>query len=243
MFRLKFKQRLGHKPMSISNSITRFVTYYDHHGLKASIRRVALALKRELFSKRMVLFYCELSRDSLLLADFQSSLKVERRRNTAEINPQEMQEMINSWNPKLIRRNMTERFGKGASLWMLKSESRLAGFGWTIRGRTIEPHYFPLGQDDVHLFDFYIFPRHRGRGMNPYLVTQILCYLAAENVKRAFIEAADWNHSQLTSLKKTPFLNLGWARKFTVFGLTIVCWVANKNPQQVVSNRGQRIQY
>ncbi len=33
---------------------------------------------------------------------------------------------------------------KGALLWLIKSEDGLAGYGWTLQGRTIEPHYFPL---------------------------------------------------------------------------------------------------
>ena len=77
--------------------------------------------------------------------------------------------MTSFWNPKLAHRNIKERFDKGASLWLIKFEDRLAGYGWTLQGRTIEPHYFPLGQDDVHLFDFHVFPKYRGRGLTLFL--------------------------------------------------------------------------
>jgi ribosomal protein S18 acetylase RimI-like enzyme len=97
-----------------------------------------------------------------------------------------------------------------------------------LHGGTVEPHYFPLGWDDVHLFDFHVFPQYRGQGMNPFLVTHILRSLAAEGADRAFIEAAEWNEAQLSSLAKTPFRRLGCARKSTIFGCTIVWWAENE---------------
>jgi ribosomal protein S18 acetylase RimI-like enzyme len=122
---------------------------------------------------------------------------------------------------------MTERFGLGASLWLIKSHDKLAGYGWTLEGRTVEPHFFSLGHRDVHLFDFHVFPQYRGQGMNPTLVTSILRALTAEGAGRAFIEAAEWNQAQLSSLTKTPFRRLGMARKSTLFSRTLVLWDKN----------------
>jgi GNAT superfamily N-acetyltransferase len=132
--------------------------------------------------------------------------------------------MTSFWNPLLSSRNIKKRFELGGSLWLIKSEGHLAGYGWTLQGHTVEPHYFRLGPDDVHLFDFQVFPQYRGRGMNPLLVGYILRGLAVEGGCRAFIEAAEWNRPQLASLRNTPFRRLGLARKFTVFGRTMVCW-------------------
>jgi ribosomal protein S18 acetylase RimI-like enzyme len=92
----------------------------------------------------------------------------------------------------------------------------------------MERHYFPLGPDDVHLFDFHVFPQYRGQGTNPLLVTRILQGLATEGASRALIEAAEWNQAQLSSLAKTPFRRLGLARKLTIFDRTIVCWADNE---------------
>ena len=100
------------------------------------------------------------------------------------------------------------------------------------KGRTVEPHYFRLGPDDVHLFDFHVFPQYRGQGVNPLLVSYILRSLAAEGQGRAFIEAAEWNQAQLASLRRTPFRRLGSARKFTLFRYTMVCWDENKAVEQ-----------
>jgi ribosomal protein S18 acetylase RimI-like enzyme len=210
--------------MGFSTSISRLAVYYKRSGLGATARRAVVELSRTLFSNGMILFYCDLSGRGLGAADLPSSLMVERIRNETDVSPADLEEIINFWNSKLADRLIKERFRRGASLWIVRSEGRLAGYGWTMQGRTMEPYYFRLGPEDVHLFDFYVFPRFRGQGVNPSLVTDILRNLTAECVGRAFIEAAEWNHAQLASLRKTRFHRLGQATKLTIFRRTIVCW-------------------
>jgi GNAT superfamily N-acetyltransferase len=218
--------------MSISHSISRFTAYFKRNGLRATVRRIGLAARRALFSSRMVLFYGDLSAQSSSTADLPSFLKVERHKSQGDLTPQDLQEITSFWNPQLARRNIKERFEHGASLWLIRSEGRLAGYGWTLRGHTVDTHYFPLGPDDVHLFDFHVFPRYRGRGVNPLLVNYILRELAGECRGRAFIEAAEWNHAQLASLRRTPFRRLGLARKFTLLRHTMVCLDGTKSVGQ-----------
>jgi hypothetical protein len=207
------------------------VDYHRRNGFRATFRRIVLAAKRSLFSSRMALFNCDRSAATSSTTDLPSTLKVERKRNAAEIRPQDLQEITSLWNPKLAQRNVKERFGLGASLWLIKFEDQLAGYGWTLQGRTVESHYFRLGPGDVHLFDFHVFSQYRGRGLNPLLVTQILHNLSGECHGRAFIEAAEWNQAQLASLRRTPFRLLGSARKFRVLGHTIVLWAGNETVQ------------
>lgn len=218
--------------MSVSISVSRLAIYYSRHGCRATIRRGARSLSQALFSNRMVLFYCDLAAQNSRPTDLPRSLNVERRRNESEIDRRDLEKIVDFWNPKLACRNIEERFEHGASLWTIKSEDRLAGYGWTLQGHTIEPHYLPLGPDDVHLFDFLVLPEYRGRGLNPLLVIHILRNLAAECGGRAFIEAAEWNSPQLLSLQKTPFRRLGCARKLAIFRQTIVCWDLKKAAQQ-----------
>jgi hypothetical protein len=213
-----------HIGVSISTSISRFTVYFRRHGFCSTLHRVGLAVRRALFANRMVLFYCDLSTLGSPLTELPSSLKVERRRSRAELSPQDLQEITSFWNPDLACRNMEERFGLGASIWLTRFGDHLAGYGWTLQGRTVEPHYFRLGLDDVHLFDFHVFAQCRGRKINPMLVSYILHSLAVECPGRAFIEAAEWNRAQLASLRSTPFRRLGTASKFTVLRRTIVCW-------------------
>jgi GNAT superfamily N-acetyltransferase len=218
--------------MSVSSSISRFTIYFKRNGLRTTARRVGLAARRALFSSCMILFYCDLSAQSSPTEDLPSSLRIERHRNQTDLSPPDLEDITSFWNPKLACRNIKERFELGASLWLIKFEDRLAGYGWTLQGRTVEPHYFRVGQDDVHLFDFHVFPQYRGRGVNPFLVSYILCRLAAECQGRAFIEAAEWNYAQLSSLSRTPFHRLGSARKFTILRRTLVCWARDEPVEQ-----------
>jgi len=218
--------------MAISTSISRLAAYYTRHGFAATVRRAGLAAKRALFSSRMILFYGDLSTLSSQPVELPSFLTVERHRNQAGLSPQDLREITCFWNPKLAARNVKERFQRGASVWLIKSERHLAGYGWTLQGHTVEPHYFPLGPADVHLFDFHVFPQYRGRGLNPLLVGYILRSLATECQGRAFIEAAEWNQPQLVSLRRAPVCRFGSARKFTLFRRTIVFWGDNEIVEQ-----------
>jgi ribosomal protein S18 acetylase RimI-like enzyme len=217
--------------MAISSSVSRLTAYFGRHGFWATVRRAVIAGKRAVFSNRMVLLYCDLSAQSSL-ADLPNSLTVERYRTQTDVSLSDLEQISSFWNPLLSKRNIKKRFEQGGSLWLIKSEGQLAGYGWTLRGHTIEPHYFRLGPDDVHLFDFQVFPQYRGRGMNPLLVGYILRSLPVECCRRAFIEAAEWNRPQLASLRNTPFRRLGLARKFTVLRRTIVCWDDNEAVEQ-----------
>ena len=214
--------------MAISSAISRLKTYYARHGFGETVCRLSLSAKRALFSSRMVLFCCDLSRQNSATADLPSTLTVERCKNQTDLSLRDLQAITSFWNPKLARRNIEHRFGLGATIWLIKVEDKLAGYGWTLRGRTVEPHYFRLEPDDVHLFDFHVFPQYRGQGVNPSLVSYILCCLAGECEGRAFIEAAEWNQAQLASLRRTPFHRLGSARKLTLFRHTLVCWDEGK---------------
>jgi ribosomal protein S18 acetylase RimI-like enzyme len=218
--------------MGVASSISRFTAYLKRHGFGATIRRAGAALKQSLFASRTVLFYCDLAKQTKDPASIPSPLRVERLTSLAELGPKDLHEMTSFWDEKQANRNIRERFGRGASLWLLRSEENLAGFGWTLQGSTVEPHYFPLTQDDVHLFDFHVFPEYRGHGLNPLLVSQILGRLAAECGGRAFIEAGEWNEAQLASLRKTAFRRIGSATKSTVFRRTIVFWDQTEAGQQ-----------
>jgi ribosomal protein S18 acetylase RimI-like enzyme len=180
--------------MAIPTSITRLKAYYARHGFGATIRRAGQALKREIFSNRMVVFYCDLAK----------------------------------------------RFARGSSLWLIKSGEKLAGYGWTMEGHTIASYYFLLGEDDVQLFDFYVFPKFRGRAMHWLLTAHILQTLAAEGRARAFADTAEWNQAQLSSFKMTPFRRLGLARSFRILGHTFVSWVENEPVEQIQKDTERR---
>ena len=210
--------------MAIPASISRLAAYYRRHGFAATLRRFTLQAKRTLFANRMVLFYCDLATLRPAATEMPSRLKIERHRTQIDIAPQDLQQITSFWNPDLASHNISHRFGLGASLWLIRVEDKLAGYGWTLQGRTVEPHYFPLGKDDVQFLDFHVFPKYRGRALDWFLMTHILQQLAKDGRARAFGEAAEWNKASLSSFGMTPFRRLGFARKFTIFGRTMVWW-------------------
>jgi hypothetical protein len=219
--------------MSISNSISRFTAYYTRHGFRATMGRAGVALKRGLFASRMVVFYCDLPGQTVRPVNIPSWMRVDRLRSEAELSDEDLREITSFWNPKQARRNIEERFVKGASLWLIKSEDKVAGYGWTLQGRTIAEYYFPMGPNDVQLFDFYVFPKFRGRAMHWLLTAYILQTLTAEGAARVFADTAEWNQAQISSFKMTPFRRLGLVRSFTIFGHTFVSWVENERVEQI----------
>lgn len=206
------------------SAISRFAAYYRRNGLLATLSRARVVTSRTLFSNRMVLLCCDLQSQVPSSGDWPGTLKLERKRSEAEINPQDLQDIASSWVPKLVLRNMRERFALGSSLWVIKSDGRVAGYCWTIQGRTVLPYYVPLGKDDVHFFDLYVFPQYRGRAMNWFLIMGMLQALKAEGCARAYAEIREWNRTSQASFTMTPFTRLGWARKATVLGRTLVWW-------------------
>lgn len=174
----------------------------------------------------MVVFYCDLERAALPAPSIPAWLKVQRLRSYAELSQPDVRRITEIWNPNECIRRMHERFSKDASLWVFRSvpDGTLAGFGWSLQGTTIEPYYFPLAPDDVHLFDFHVFEEHRGQGLNPMLVAHILSTVAKEAEGRAFIECAEWNHPQRASLKKTSFHHLGTVSTTQFFGRAFTRW-------------------
>jgi ribosomal protein S18 acetylase RimI-like enzyme len=219
------------RPSSFLEPISRMVAYSRRHGSRATLQRAGLLLRRLFSSNRMVLFYCDvpINEASWPATNLLDHLKVERKHRREEVAPADWEQIVNFWNPELCQRNFTERFAEGASLWLIRSEEKLAGYGWTITGRTIVPHYHPLGANDIHMFDFLVFPEFRGRKINPSLVEHILNQSAVECRTRAYIEVREWNHPQLISLGKTRFRILGIARKVSLFGRTFVEWTSAPN--------------
>lgn len=207
-------------------AISRLYNYYRHQGLRMTFRRAWLWLARSASLPRMILFQCDLTKASFVYQSVTAAgnLRIERKSGEQDLADADTNKILNFWNPTIARRNMAKRFQNGATLWLIRCNELLAGFGWTLIGRTMESHYFPIGANDAHLFDFLVFPEFRGRNLNPLLVQAILKQLADEERSRAFIEAAEWNAAQLRSLSKTDFRLMGMARKVTLFGRTVVQW-------------------
>ncbi|HTZ48942.1 MAG TPA: GNAT family N-acetyltransferase [Verrucomicrobiae bacterium] len=226
--------------MSFTDFIDRIKDYHSRHGLKATFQRAGLAGRRALFANRMVVYYCDLTELTKAPAKKPSTLKFERVTTSGELDRQRRIEIATQWNPRKAEQNIEERFARKASLWLVSSGDRLAGFGWTIRGKTIAPYYFPIGPDDIQLFDFYIFPKFRGRALHGVLTSHILRELAAEGAVRAFADTAEWNQAQLSSFKMTPFRQIGLAQVLRIPGCRIVSWVESEHRDGIEKKTASR---
>ncbi len=225
MTEISAEREISVDPVFPMNS--RLVTYFRLHGFRATVHRMALAVRRLLSPNRMILFYLDLNNQQASPARVTAAgdLVIERKRSREEFDRQDWETIVNFWNPALSQRSFLERFRSGASVWIARLDGRVAGYGWTMIGRTIAPHYYPLGGNDVHMFDFLVFPEFRGKGVNPSLVSLILNAMAEEGRIRAYIEVREWNQPQLNSLGKTGFQLLGVARKMSLSRCTFVQWI------------------
>ncbi|HET9406345.1 MAG TPA: GNAT family N-acetyltransferase [Candidatus Sulfotelmatobacter sp.] len=209
--------------MSASTLISRFATYYERNGFTGTLQRIGVGIHRLFFSNRMVLMHCDLTKLDAR-EDLPASLTVERKNSQTEISQQDLDEILNFWNAQEARNEITTRFARKATLWMIKSDGKLAGYVWTMQGDSMVPHYFPLGPHDVHFFDLLIYPGFRGRAINWVLITHVLHELAAGGATRAFSEVKEWNRVSMASFTMTPFQIHGMCRKFVLFDHPIVWW-------------------
>jgi hypothetical protein len=225
--------------MRASVFVSRFITFYSRYGFSATIRRLGEETKR-LPLNHHVVFYCDLSRQATTPAKLPSSLKVARLTSYAELGSQDLEAIIAFGDSKQAHRNIRDRFEQGASLWLVWSGDMLAAYSWTVRGRAIEPYYFPLAPDDVRLFDFFTFPKFRGRAILWFLLTHILHSLKEEGAARVFGAVAEWNQASLSLYKLTPFRSLGVARMYKVLGHTFIRWVEGQTQRQVQKEAKQQ---
>jgi ribosomal protein S18 acetylase RimI-like enzyme len=202
----------------------RTLVFYRRHGLSASLSRALESIRGIVSNRRAVLFRCDLQHSFSIPGQLPDGISVERKDCMADMAEGDLEKVLNYWNRDLQTKQLCERFQRGAAFWLIKKNNQLAGYGWTLTGSTMKPHFFPLGANDVHLFDFVVFPEFRGQGINPVLVNRVLEMITAEGRVSAFIEAAIQNKSQLRSLQKTAFRRHAAATKVELLGHSLVLW-------------------
>lgn len=212
----------------MSDFLSRLVTYWTRHGLWATLRRVWIDVRRTFVQNRFVIFYFDLLKqdDAVLRKARLSNLSVERKRCLEEIDREDWKRIVEFWNPKITERLFSQRFSAGSSLWLLRLEGALAGYGWTMIGRAMEPYFLPFGDNDVFMYDHLVFPEYRGRRLLSALMTYEVMHMAAESRSRAYFEVAEWNQPCISNVTRTGFRPIGIARKRTVFGRTFIEWGA-----------------
>jgi ribosomal protein S18 acetylase RimI-like enzyme len=198
--------------------------YIKRHGFRQTLARSPSVVFRRMFENRKILFYCDLR--TISATGPADGLTVERKTRLEEIAECDWDGIAAVINPELARRVIAKGFTGGASMWLVRFQGKLAGYGWTMVGDTIPHRDHALGEDDVHLFDFHVFSEYRGRGICPFLVNYIVRQLAANGKARAYIETSEWNHAMLRSLRRTDFQQIAIGRTSTVLR-----YIPAKTPQ------------
>ncbi len=122
-------------------------------------------------------------------------------------------------------RLMHERFIKGAVLWLIKVDGRLAGYRWTIANDHRTPTYMPHSNTDVHNIGAELFPGFRGMYVHQLATAFEKMTLRNEGFKRYYAETYLWNKRALKAiLKKTSGRKIGIATRFSFFGKNVVVW-------------------
>jgi hypothetical protein len=117
-----------------------------------------------------------------------------------------------------------ERFNKGAVLWLLKENGRLAGYRWSIINNHVTPTYFPHTETDVHSIGIEIFPGFRGGDLFRLFHEGTKVVLKKEGSKRFYSETHLWNKRAVKAYSKTNSHKIGIATRFSVFGKNVVIW-------------------
>ena len=201
-------------------AVRRLWSFYRSHGLGSTLARCVEAMRRLSHGGRMILFACTLPTAP---ATQPMGLSVERT-SASSLPRAEYLEAFGAQNRAAREQELAARFAAGSELWLARWEGRLAAYGWTIRGSTVKPHFFPIQPDEVHFFDFFVAPDFRGRGINVALMMEVLAQLSEQQIRRVHLECAAWNAAQLRSLNKTVFRRNGAASMVSLFGRSLVIW-------------------
>jgi hypothetical protein len=151
-------------------------------------------------------------------------LRIEAKFKESDLSFQERKELDRLRHPAINKSQLTERFSAGAKLWIAKLDGAIVGFVWTMKGSTLRPYFFPMLEEDAHLFDNEIGTFHRGRGINPVFINHVLYELKNQGICRVFMETKVWNWSEIRSLQKTRLKRFCVATKYNLGRRSWTLW-------------------
>lgn len=193
--------------------LERLARYYRSKGLASTVKQIGQKIKDSVCRKPYYLYAVDLADRADCENELSSSIEVVAYQKEADVPSEIVQPFFERLGEKAMRHYMNVRFGKGAWLWVVCMDRQAAGYLWSIRGGTVEPHYFPLTANDVNLFDDMILEPYRGRGLNAMLINLVLSELKKQSVVRVFIDTQTTNRAEIRSLAKTDFKVFVCARK------------------------------
>jgi RimJ/RimL family protein N-acetyltransferase len=210
--------------MGIARNIRRFADSLRSQGVLPTLRRASQAVSREYIHTRFIVYRVNLIEEEIQKPQNPNNFSITRYRGKAEIAPEDLDALYSKRDRQEFESQMDRRFGKRAVLWLVRHEGKIAFFMWTILEKHVAPYFLPLGPKDCLVFDVEAFPDFRGMGVLPFALNTALGEFAREGIQNVYIDTAVWNEPCIRSLRKTPFRQIGVARKHKIFGKNIVLW-------------------
>jgi len=210
--------------MSIMSLVQRFANQYRVYGLWGAIANTKTYLHRNLLHKSTFLYVADLeklSNEDFILPEEYSIVAYHSR---SDIPAKDQERYFGHAGKENGENEISDRFSKNAILWMLRVNEAPAGFIWSVRGKMVDPYFVPLAPNDSVLFDAVTFPEFRGKRIYSLLTNGVILRLRNDGCTRAFGHAEEWNLPSINGLRKTYLKAIGKARKFNLFGRTLVVW-------------------
>ena len=198
--------------------------YYKSKGLISTVRRMFQKIREFIFRKPSLFYYIDLADIKDEEHDLPDDMIVECHKSESSISREDLQVFFEFFGEKDMKNRLKGRFSLGAYLWLLKVGGTLAGYVWSIQGKSIGSQYFPLTDKDVNTIDNLIFEQFRGRGLNSVLWNYMLLELKKESMIRVFGDINPTNTSSIRSVEKHGFRKYARARKFRVGKRNFVIW-------------------
>lgn len=204
--------------------LRRLIRYYQENGLRGTLRRLVIAIRRGLYDNKTVLFYIDLQCTEAAGPILPATFGLEAVNHYSQLQSYDLERIFDHLGKYRTEHELHDRLEKGANLWLLRVEHKLAALIWSIRGKMTEPYFLPLMADDAVLFAAETFPDYRGRGLYPLLVECVFGELKKQKVVRVYGMAATWNAASLRGLAKTRFRHYGKASMLHLQDKTITVW-------------------
>lgn len=214
---------------SLRSAYWRVTSYYRLYGARNTLKRFGDSLKRMLFYNRDVIYCMDLVDWPLQDSGSRDGYSLERFDRDVEIPEVFLKSVGEQRSAEMFREYLRRRLDKGASLWCLRKDWEYMGYFWVFIGGTMKPHYIPLSARDVHFFDGYMFPAYRGQGEMAVLMDMVIERLKTLGLRRAYIEAAEWNASSIKYIEKMGYSKIGCARQRYRRGRNVVTWWTGSN--------------
>jgi hypothetical protein len=204
----------------------RIKKYLKRNGLRKTLRQLLIKALTSLKVHKYVL-YCTDSPPASTVN--MNGLTVLMFNDISSAETANFKDLCSYFTKEIFQPIAIKNFNKNATLWVLTNRNNeTLGIVWSIVGNTVSSHFFPLSQNDAHLFSNEILLPHRGKGYNTILLNYVVSTLKEKNISRIHIETAVDNFAEQKSLNKTLFKEYAIASKFSFLGKQYTRWYTHR---------------